>query len=249
MKKNDISDELLGAFVDDELACAENRSIAEQIKYDQELAAKANSMIDLKQAIKQAYPESLYENQQPAGNTDHAGKLSRFFQKSLAASLMLGFGLIAGYYGSEQMHTTTPVFQQAQNDQLYGIQVKPVTQLQDKVLLHVSSADLDKLEFLMNKTEILLQQHHLTNTNFQLDVIANSDGIKLLSSGSSPYEERLLKLTQKHKNLQLIACKNTISRLKKQGKAFQAINGVKIDSPALDTIINRMDKGWTYVKI
>lgn len=244
--KQEVSNELLGAFVDDELACSESRSIAEELKHNPELAARAQAMVDLKKALKQAYPESLHEhNSHPAIAISNSFRTT--IRNSLVASVMLGVGLVLGYYTSFQ--PGNPVQQLSAGDQLFGIQLQQVSQQQNKVLLHISSADINKLEYLMNKAESLLQEHHLSKTDFQLEVIANSDGINLLRKNASPYEKRILDLRNQYTNLKFIACQNTLSRLQRQGENVQVIDGVNTDHPALDTIISRMNKGWTYVKI
>jgi len=233
--KHDVSNELLGAFVDKELACSDNRTIAEELKNNPELEARAQAMVDLKASIKNSYPE-------PA---DLISKLNeptasgKWLKQSIAASVILGLGLFMG----------SVINQQTAEDSLFGITLQPLAQHSDKVLLHVSTSDIDKLDFLLNKTERMLRDSHNSNHDMNIEVIANSDGINLLRKATTPYGERIQQLQQRFANLQFIACANTISRLKKSGKNVQMLDGVKADVPALDTIVNRMDKGWTYVKI
>jgi len=235
--KQDVSNELLGAFVDKELACSDNRTIAEELKTNPEMAARAQSMLDLKTAIKQAYPEPTAKN-----NDSVKPRSSRkLLTQSIAASVILGLGLLVG--------STINRPGQSINDALFGIKLQPVAQHEDKVLLHISTAELNKLDFLLTKTERLLRDSRNSNHPLNIEVIANSDGINLLRKTTTPYEERIQQLQQRYENLEFIACANTIKRLKKSGNNVQMLDGVKADTPALDTIINRMDKGWTYVKI
>ena len=245
--KQDVSNELLGAFVDHELACSDKRTLAEEIRTNPEMADRAQALLDLKKSIKQAYPDSVTNNKGIAKKP--ASKLGNgFFRQSVAASVIMTCGLILGAlfnsanFGGQQQSV-------AAGDSLFGIKVNPVTHDDTKVLLHVSSAELDTLDFLLTKTERLLLDSKNSNYPLSIDVIANSEGINLLRKATTPYAKRILKLQEQYENLQFIACKNTIKRFKKNGKNVQMINGVKADRPALDTIINRMDKGWTYVKI
>jgi len=242
--KQDVSNELLGAFVDKELACSDNRTIAEEIKTNPEMAARAQAMLDLKTAIKSAYPE-------PDVVANHAqdskSMSNKYIKQSIAASIIMGVGLLLG----SLLQSSDVTYQQSVSagDSLYGIKVQPVAQHEDKVLLHIASSDLDKLDFLLNKTERLLRDSRSSKHALNIEVIANSDGINLLRKTTTPYEKRIQQLQQQFTNLQFIACKNTIQRLKKSGNKVQMIDGVKTDAPALDTIVNRMNKGWTYVKI
>lgn len=233
--KQDVSNELLGAFVDKELACSDNRTIAEELKTNPEMAARAQAMLDLKTAIKQAYPEPAAKS----GNSNEPKAAGKWLKQSIAASFILGLGFLMG----------SVINQHSADDALFGITLQPIAQHSDKVLLHVSTADIDKLDFLLTKTERMLRDSHNSNHDMNIEVIANSDGIDLLRKATTPYGDRIQQLQQRYNNLQFIACANTVSRLKKSGKNVQMLEGVKADAPALDTIVKRMDKGWTYVKI
>ena len=243
--KQDVSDEILGAYVDDELACSEKRAIADEIKSDSELAGRAQSILDLKASIKNAYPENSSgksRSELPSGSD------KRFLKQSIVASLIMACGLILGAILNNPASQSSSEYVSA-NDTLFGIKVSPVTQQHDKVLLHVSSSDLNKLDYLLTRTEKLLSDSESNDYPLNIEIIANSKGIDLFRKTASPYADRIKKLQQQYSNLQFIACKNTIQRLQNSGQNTQMIKGVKKDKPALDTIINRMDKGWTYVKI
>lgn len=246
--KQDVSDEMLGAYVDDELACSEKRAIADEIKTDSELADRAQAILDLKTSIKHAYSDDNVLSQDShsliSDILGHTNK--RFLKQSIAASFIMAFGLILGV-SLNNAHNKNEYL--STNDTLFGIKVSPVTPQANKVLMHVSSSDLNTLDFLLTRTEQLLTDSRNSNHPLNIEVIANSKGIDLLRTSSSPYTDRIKKLQQQYTNLQFIACKNTIQRLKSKGHSVEMINGVKADKPALDTIINRMDKGWTYVKI
>ncbi|MDH5392843.1 MAG: hypothetical protein OEY11_06610 [Gammaproteobacteria bacterium] len=246
--KQDVSNEILGAYVDNELACSEKRAIADQIKSEPEVAARAQALLDLKTSIKAAYAHTSVNTESASAAAQSSRHSFRgFFQYSVAASLIMTFGL---YLGSVLSQSDAPVMTTtAVNDTLFGIKVQPVTQQQNKVLLHISTADLNKLDFLLTRTERLLTDAQHSQQALSIEVVANSEGIDLLRKNTSPYAQRIQKLQAQYTNLQFIACKNSISRLKKKGYNVQMIDGVKQDTPALDTIINRMDKGWTYVKI
>ena len=246
--KQDVSNEILGAYIDDELACSEKRVIAEEIKSNPEMQARAQTMLDLKTSIKAAYPETILEDRKTSTvSTTKPGK--RFYQQSIAASLIMICGLILGAMFNYSAGTSSQTQTVASNDTLFGIKLNPVTPQASKVLLHISSADLNKLDFLLTRTERLLTESQHSNQPFQLEVVANSAGIDLLRKTTTPYADRIQLLQMKYKNLQFIACTNTLRRLQQKGQDVQLLDGIQANKPALDTIINRMDKGWTYVKI
>lgn len=244
--KQDVSNELLGAFVDDELACSDKRVIAEEIKTNADMASRTQALLDLKTSIKQAYPESEVVEK----TNKSLGKRfkKRFLTQSIAASVMVSIGLIIGsIFG--QAPSQNPYQPVTAGDSIFGIKVQPVSHHANKVLLHITSSELNKIDFLLSKTERMLLDSKNSNNPLNIEVIANSGGIDFLKKTNSPYAERILSLQQQYDNLQFIACKNTLRRLRKNGNNIQMVDGVKQDRPALDTIVNRMNDGWTYVKI
>lgn len=246
--KQDVSDEILGAYVDDELACSEKRIISDEIKSNPDLENRVQSILDLKSSIKDAYSHTtVKQNTETADISNNASKL--IFKQSIAASFILTCGLIVGAMINLSGNSPSKLLSSTVDSTLFGIKVQPVSQQADKILLHISSADLNKLDFLLTKTERLLSDAAHSRNPLNIEVIANAKGIDLLRKTNTPYAQRIQGLQRKYSNLQFIACKNTIQRLQQKGQVVQMINGVKSDTPALDTIINRMDQGWTYVKI
>jgi len=248
--KRDVSNEILGAYVDNELACSEKRSVAEEIKADAELEQHAQAILDLKTSIKKAYPDDMHKMPGAEVNDSPDQASKRIFRQSIAASFILTCGLIVGAMINLSDNSINKVSSASNaNNQLFGINVKPVTQHDDKILLHIASADLKKIDFLLTKTERLLTDSRHSQHPINIEVIANSKGVDFLRTSTSPYAQRIKELQQKYSNLQFIACKNTLRRLQEKDQSVQILEGVKADKPALDTIINRMDKGWTYIKI
>lgn len=246
--KQDVSDEILSAYVDDELAFSEKRIIADKINSDPELENRVQALLDLKKSLKNAYADTTFNHK--SVEPDLSNKASQLiFKQSIAASFILTCGLIVGAMINLSGNTPGQLVSAKADDTLFGIKVKPVSQQTDKILLHISSADLDKLDFLLSKTEQLLTDSRNSKNPLSIEVIANSRGVDLLRKTKTPYAQRIQKLQDQYSNLQFIACKNTIRRLKQEGQTVQMINNVKADRPALDTIINRMDQGWTYIKI
>lgn len=244
--KQDVSDEILAAYVDNELACSEKRILADEIKSNPDMQRRVQAILDLKTSIKGAYTDRRV-NKNPLHLSDRSNK--RIFKQSIAASFILTCGLIVGAMINISGNNVNNTVTAKADDTLFGIKVKPVSLQEDKILLHISSADLNKLDFLLTKTEKLLTDSRNSQNPLNIEVIANSKGIDLLRKSTTPYAQRIKNLQNQYSNLQFIACKNTLQRLQKNGQSVQMIDGVKADTPALDSIINRIDQGWTYVKI
>lgn len=247
--KQDVSNEILGAYVDDELDCREKTLISAQINSDPELAARAQELAELKLAIKQAY--------RPARKSDRAKKTScperlrsfnRYCYRAIAASFLLGCGLIVGYYLNFQP-TLNSSMSASTTGTMYGIKLQPVSVADNKVLLHITTSELEKLNAIMNQAEYLLDKFKQDNQELQLEVVANSGGIDLLRTDTSPYTQRIKQLRSEYSNLQFIACSNTLRRLQAAGKNTQVVDGTQTQTPAIEQIISRINQGWMYVKI
>ena len=116
-----------------------------------------------------------------------------------------------------------------------------------KVILHIDSADTDKLQKVLDYAELLLDDYK--RNNIKVEVIANAGGVNLFRSDVSPYQQRLKKLSTSYDNLRLIACSNTIARIRERGEKPILIPEAHIGPTAIDHIVGRLKQGWTYKKI
>jgi intracellular sulfur oxidation DsrE/DsrF family protein len=56
-------------------------------------------------------------------------------------------------------------------------------------------------------------------------------------------------LRAEHPNLALVACGQTVERLREKGIEVRLLPGTRVASSALDQIVTRMGQGWSYVRI
>ncbi len=83
----------------------------------------------------------------------------------------------------------------------------------------------------------------------EVELVANRGGLKMLRSDTSPHADRIARLRAEHPNLALIACGQTIERLRDSGVEVRLLPGTRVVSSALDQIVTRMSEGWNYVRI
>jgi len=137
--KSQYSDEMINAFVDDELDSRDRENFKTAMESDAELYEAVKSVCALKKSLKQSYAGVVLEQNQArndAGAFRYAG-----WRQGVAALLLLCVGTVIGWYS----HSTTraPLIASSLN----GIRLSPVNfQQSNKIILHVASSEGGKLE-------------------------------------------------------------------------------------------------------
>lgn len=222
-----ISDERLNACVDNQLDFEEKRRIFKEMGHDPELAKEAQSLRQLKELVRHAY------QQPPRPQREQLAPKNSRWKTSVAASLLFALGIGLGWIG--HLSTPAPSFQQA-----------AAIPSSANIILHVNSATPDKLQLAMDEAERLLRENTL---NFNLEIMANSDGVDLLRTSTSPYAERIARLIKQYPNVSFMACANTLRQLKLRGSDITLLPGIHDNSSAVDKIVNRLQGGWRYLKV
>lgn len=235
------SPEYLNAFVDAELADDEREHAMAQLETDPDFKARVCEARMLKEQVKAAY----------AGIPDGAkirpaARLGSVWPQALAAGLLLTLGLGGGWMARGEIDDTPKIERLAGLPSGYqpislSTQVDP-----DKVLLHLDSSDPHKLSNTLDLAENMLNER---KGQRQLAIVVNTYGLNLLRQDSATDQTRIHRLAQQHPNLSFIACGQTIARLKREGVDVVLLPEASVASSAINEILNRMQKGWVYVKV
>jgi len=94
----------------------------------------------------------------------------------------------------------------------------------------------------------MLRAARETGRPVAVEIVANSTGLDVLRVDVPSQASRLLTLRADYPNLTLVACGQTIERLRAQGIAVQLLPDTAIATSALDQIVRRIREGWTYVR-
>ena len=70
-----------------------------------------------------------------------------------------------------------------------------------------------------------------------------------MRADKSPFKAQVVAMMKHHSNVHFIACANGIRNLRKLGIEPKIIGDIDTDKTAVDHIINRLQAGWTYVKV
>ncbi len=245
MKENHLnySDEHLNAYLDNELAGEERTHLIEELRDNDDLRQRVCKLEQVRNMVSIAYhdlpePKLKVESQ------------SKFFSSyaSIAASVLVVFGLIGGWFGHAAFQQSDKSLVQLADNVLIN---KPVgSEKPWKVLLHVTSDDPYRLNVLLNETENILREFEGKQQKVAIQILANGKGLNMLRNDKSPYAKRISKLQSDYNNLVFMACAKAIARVQeKTGQAVPLLPNTKIAPSAINESLNRQREGWTYIKI
>lgn len=247
MSYRDQNTQRAGAFVDRQLSSEETAELNLQRSNDESLNEQIEVLQQLKQDIRKSYAGAHSQHYHSRNSCTPRGSLFGRCKQAVAAVIVLLTGLVIAQTGA--LTSLESLFNPQSHDMPQGFTLAPVTADQNKLLLHLSSSDPRKLQQTLDEAEYLLNEYRASHHSLQLEVVANSNGLDLLRSSTSPYAKRIEKLQQAFDNIQFIACVNTINRLQHEGKSTTLLPGVAANQPVVDKIIGRIQQGWTYIKI
>jgi hypothetical protein len=232
-KTGEVSDELLNAFVDDELDAAEKARLLNRMADNSGLRERVCQLWQIKEQVRSAYP---LQGVPVVERKKRASPLSRASQ-ALAASLVLSLGAAMGWLAHGEQSSAV------------GLQLTARQMADGKVILHLASSDPERLKAALDEAEELSQEHDKSGHFVQVELLVNDGGLNLVRADASPYASRIAALTQAHGNLSFLACNNGIEKLRAAGVDVKLLPHVAIAHSALDQIMMRLQQGWTYVPV
>jgi intracellular sulfur oxidation DsrE/DsrF family protein len=220
-----ISAEMQGAFVDGELDAAEWARIAEHSRTDAALRAELCEIRALKELVRGAYasPPAVPARERQA----------RPRRWAAVAALCLA-SAVAGWLGNSLLQSENRLLAASTSG--------------GRIVVHVDSSRGEALAAALEEVEDALRSGRDGGRAIAVEIIANRTGLDLLRTGASPYPERIAKLHAEYPNLTLIACNQTIERLREKGIEVRLLPGVQVAPSALEAIVRRLQDGWVYVR-
>lgn len=235
-----VSEEMLNAYLDNELDEKDISFIDLQVKNNAQLQRRIERLQDLKLKIRDSYAAV----RPPAHHKISQGSKKHLLPASVAASLILGVGLASGWYSHGYFNTFS-----IGSDYLLGLKLSDLKPQDTKIMIHLAQNDTALFDKALTKAEILLTRFETLNQDGKIHVLANSYGMDLLRKDKTPYQIRIANMMKNYDNIKFVACKNTIKRLKSAGKSVDLLPGVKVDGPVINEIVTGLQNGWTYMKI
>jgi len=237
--KQKFSDEIINAYLDDQLDKAERCQILEALPHDNELSMRLCKLQKVKDMVQLAYQTDPV----PLSKTN---SFSAWYK--IAAVMLLGIGLISGWIANGYVNNSPSLTELAQSVQLPAQSAIEANKW--RLMLHVNSNDAAKFNTLLDETEQLLRTSAHTGKDIDIEILTNGAGLSFLNNGNEEYLQRLKSLTQKYDNLALLACKKAIHKIQKEGKVkFNLIPEATVVESALHQVIKRKEEGWSYIRI
>jgi intracellular sulfur oxidation DsrE/DsrF family protein len=236
--KQVFSDEIINAYIDDQLDKTERAQILEALPLDNELATRLCKLQKVKDMVQLAYPAAPVPQITYKGSSNWA---------RIAAGFLLVVGIVSGWIANGYFSSEPSLTELAQS-----IQIQNTMAEQDKwrLMLHVNSSDPAKFKTLLDETEQLLSTSAHSGKKVAIEILTNGPGLTLLRNGSGEHILRLKALTQKYDNLALLACEKAINKIQADKNIkFNLIPEAKVVKSALRQVIKRKEEGWSYIRI
>ena len=236
---NRFSDELLQTFVDDEIGTRDRAEIIEAVRHDKALAGRICELLQVKDSVRLAYREPPQPER--TGSRWQASRKGGFSGLAAAAVALFTLGSVTGWLMNTYQGTSDPAVKIAQ--------IASAEKDYKRVILHISTADPERLGEALDDAELLLSGYKGQPGMMQLEVIANTVGLTLLRADASPYVERIRHMAQKYDNISFLACSRTIEKLKLKGIDVHLVPEAMVIPGALEEIVDRLQQGWAYIRV
>lgn len=244
-KRDDLSDELLNAYLDDELDTDERSAVIEHLLSDREVAERACELRRVKDLTQHAYRDVVppsYAAKPGSGRRRHLGS-------ALVASLLLAFGAMLGWFAHSHVQSIEPVADVVAPAGS-GI-ARLAAQHGDvrRIILHLSSNKPQEVQAALDEAEDLVSAYQHMHQKVKVEFIANSDGLDILRSDTSTQRARIEALLKKYPEISFLACRQTIRHLREKGVKVKLLPHTEVVPSALGQIIKRLQEGWVYIKV
>jgi len=245
MNENIFSDEKLNLFIDEQLDTAERDAIHQAILDDVTLRERVCQLKAVRELVGYAY-ENVPE---PTPEAISSKSYSRHVLKGIAASLLIGIGVITGWMVNDSVRSTNHIASASDVFQYFKYKA-PADRFERKIIIHVTTGDIVAVNAALNEAEQLLASYQESGTPMKLDIITNKDGINMLRVGVSPYIDRIEHIIEANDNVSFYACQRSIQKaVKKEGKNIVMLPHTVTTKTAQELISDRLDKGWVYIKV
>ncbi len=245
--RNHISDELLNAFVDNQLDLQDKERIFAQVAKDPALNKRLCELRSCRELVHLAY-----QNVPPAPVRSKTLSSLRGHRlpwiTGIAASVLVAVGVLIG----TQLNTTltSGTVPMAINDGATATRVAVNSNAVTKVLFHLNSRDPELARTALDELEGVLDFYERTGEKAEIELITNGGGIDLLRVSTSPFADRILAMQKRYPNLTFVTCQNTIDRLKREhGIIARLLPGTVVIDSGVAQIMRRQQEGWAYIQV
>jgi len=236
-----ISDEMRGAFVDGELDAAEWACVAGDMAREPALRQDVCELRMLKDMVRHAYAV-------PPARRRRAREATGIGWRSLAAAVAFAAAGWLGHVWWSGEPALDPTSAYALRGDWHALRADWRKLDGNRVLVHVSTGSRAVLDTALDEVEDLLRSARAARRGVEVEIVANSAGLDLLSANASPYAARIAALRREFPALGLVACGRTLERRRNEGRPVTLVPGTVIAPSALEEVVKRLRGGWVYVR-
>jgi len=236
-RDNKISEELINAFVDNQMTLDDKEELYSQISENKELNRQVCEIRKVRDLMQTAYrdiplppPESLASRNPISGNG----------WRNIAAAIVLSIGVVVGWQISR---TELPYLYHhlASADK----NTDPV-----KILFHLNSDKPESVDEALSEVKSVLAYYKRIGQKARIEFVANGSGLDLLRRDTTTHAKEIAELQRMYPNLRFVACHNTIDRLKREhGITAHLLKGVAVIDSGVAQIMRRQQQGWAYIQV
>ncbi len=231
-----ITEEMLNAFIDQELADNDMMHVYLAMSKDPDLRDRVCELRANKELLRAAYRQvpAPRKYQRPPGLLPRT---------AMAAGIMsLGVGALLGWYAHSFSQSDNPPRTVARAYQTFDSKVK--------VVFHVSRNDAAAFAQILDEAEALVAAEDDKRSNNSVRIVANGDGLFLLSAKASPFKDRIRILSEKYNNLVFAGCSQTQKRLQRErGLSVDLLPQVSTVNSGVFEVLRLQEAGWKYIPI
>jgi hypothetical protein len=237
---DDVSYDRLNALVDGQLDGVEAGRVFDAIHRDPGLERRVGELRLIKDLVRHAY-----RHESSPGSADRHPWRRDWRSLAVAAVALVAVGIGAGWNGH--------AWQQRDGDadlSRLAHRAGAVAQVaaDNRVVLHLSSSAPERVSAMLDDAEGMLRASRASGRPIAIEILANNTGLDVLRVDVPGPSVRLASLRAENPSLTLVACGQTIERLRERGVVVQLLPRTVVATSALDEVVKRIHEGWTYVR-
>jgi uncharacterized protein len=245
MNDQHFTDEQLNLYIDEQLDTEEMHQIHDAMSKDSSLRERICQLKAVRELVGIAYQSPPV----PDNPRQPRVKSSALAWRGLAASLVLGIGILLGW-GTYEFNPLRSNGDAAAVDafKFYAEQAA-VDHTERKIILHISTDDLGAVKAALDEADTLIASYRKAHASLKMDIITNKNGINLLRADVSPYIDRIETMVHDN-NVSLYACERSILKAeKREGRKMVFLPETVTSKTARELIPERLKQGWVYIKV
>ena len=236
-RDNKISEELINAFVDNQMTLDDKEELYSQISENKELNRQVCEIRKVRDLMQTAYRDIP---QPPSGTSRSRNLDSGNGWRNVAAAVVLSIGVVVGWQISRAEFPNLNHYLASADKN-----TDPV-----KILFHLNSDKPENVNEALSEVKSVLAYYKRIGQKARIEFVANGSGLDLLRRDTTTHAKEIAELQRLYPNLRFVACHNTIDRLKREhGITAHLLKGVAVIDSGVAQIMRRQQQGWAYIQV